>query len=102
MASRLTIGNRGGDVRALLADLAVDEFADDVEVSDVPRVFLQEMEQDPLESRRGGAFPTLSWPPDVGQLVRPHDRRGDGSLRLQGTHQVRPVLRVADVPATVR
>jgi len=93
------IGN--WDPRALLADLAVHEFADDVEVSDVPRVLLQEMEHDPLESGRGGAFPTLSWPPDVGQLVRPHDSRGDGSPRLRSTHQVRPVLRVGDVPATV-
>ncbi len=67
----------------------------------MPRVLLQKMEQDPLESGRCSAFPTLPWPPDVRQLVHPHDRRGDVSLRLQGTDQVRPILRVGDVPATV-
>ncbi len=91
----------GTALRAPLADLALDEFADDVQVSGMPRVLLQEMEQDPLESGRCGALLTISWPPDVGQLVRPHDRRGDVSLRLQGTHQVLPVLGVEYVPATV-
>ena len=83
---RKRVGNRDGDACALLADLAVDEFAGDVKVSDVPRVLLQQVKQDALESRWVGALPALTWPTDVGQRVRSHDRGGDGPLRLKSTH----------------
>ncbi len=80
--SQLTIGDWDGNACALLADLAVNELAGDVEVSDVPRVLLQQVKQDALEGRWVGALPTLTRPPDVAQIVRSRDRRGNGPLRL--------------------
>ncbi len=62
---------------------------------------LEQVEQDALEGRWVGALPALTRPPHVAQLVRPHNRGGNAPLPLQSTHQIRRVLGVGDVPATV-
>ncbi len=58
---------------AVLAYDAVDELTDDVEVSDVPGVLLDEVEQDPFECRGSPTFPSRARLTDITQLVGAHD-----------------------------
>ena len=48
----VTSGIGTSECLGLLAGLAVDEFPGDVEVADVPRVLLKQVEQDSPEGRR--------------------------------------------------
>src|SRR4051794_3024870 len=69
---------RGASVvvgEAVFADAAVDELADDVEVSGVAGVLLEDVEQDPLERRgRAAAEGLLVAAGEVGELRGLDDR----------------------------
>jgi len=85
--------------RLLLPDSAVDEFADDVEVTDVTRVLLQQVQQDALKCGRRSAVPALPRLPNLVQGVRLDDNAAAISLVLQLADEVGQGLLGGDVPA---
>jgi hypothetical protein len=54
----------------LFSGPAVGELADDVEVTNVPGVLLEQVEQDPLKRRRIGSIPPLAGFAYVSKIVR--------------------------------
>src|ERR1039457_4201807 len=84
-------GPRGGRPfvvsRGSLAGRALSEFAGDVEMTDMTRVLLQQVEQDPLKRRRIGAVPPLARLADLSQIMGLHDGPGPRGLGVQGRGQ---------------
>ena len=68
----------------LFADLAIDLLANDVEVSDVSSVLLQQVEQHSLQGRGRRTFPAGTWSTCVSELVGLYDRPGALRLRVEG------------------
>ena len=91
--SRLFRGCRSGEDDAihrylsgrtsLLPDLTVGEFGDNVEVSEVAGVFLDQMEQDAFERCGVGTVPAGTWFAHLDQIVGLDD--GSGPLGLSTT-----------------
>jgi hypothetical protein len=52
-------------------------------VAEVPRVLLDQVEQNPLERRRGAAVPPVAGLAEVGEVMRLDDGPGVGRLRVQ-------------------
>ena len=50
----------------LFPDGTAAEFGDDIQVTEVPGVLLEEVEQNPLESGGFGAVPAGAWSTDTG------------------------------------
>jgi hypothetical protein len=67
----------------LLPDLTVGEFGDNVEVSEVAGVFLDQMEQDAFERCGVGTVLTGTWFAHLGQIAGRDD--GSGPLGLSTT-----------------
>jgi hypothetical protein len=68
---------------SLLSGLAVGEFADDVEVANVPGVLLKQVEQDPVKRRRIGSVPPIARPADVSKIMGLDDGPGPCGLGAQ-------------------
>jgi hypothetical protein len=85
----------------LLADLAIGELDGDVEVADVTRVLLQQVEQDPLKSRRIAPVPTVARLAEVSKVMGFDDGPGPRRLGLQCRDQLWERLLRIDVPAAV-
>ena len=67
-----------------LPELTVGEFGDDVEVSEVAGVLLNQMEQDALERRGLGTVPSRTWFAHLGQIVGLDDVSGAIGLLCEG------------------
>ncbi len=52
-----------------LADRPVGELGDDVQVAEVARILLQQVEQNPFERGRVGAVPSGARLTDIGEVV---------------------------------
>jgi hypothetical protein len=70
----------------LLSNLAVDELADDVEMTDVAGVLLEQVEQNPLECRRITSVPPVARLAAVSKIVGFHDGPGASGLGVHINH----------------
>ncbi len=70
-------------------------------MTDVTRVLLQQVEQDPLKRRRIGAVPPLARLADLIQVMGLHDGPGPRGLGVQGRDQPGECLLRSDVPAVI-
>src|SRR5450759_3052444 len=82
----------------LLPELPVGEFGDDVEVSEVASVFLDQMEQDAFERRRVGTVPAGAWFAHLGQIVGLDDGSAALGLYPKGGHEVVERLLFCEIP----
>jgi hypothetical protein len=71
---------------SLLADRAADELGDDVEVPEMAGVFLQQVEQNPLEWRRLRPLP--SWTGHTGRREFVTGDDGDGNRIVSHTSRI--------------
>jgi hypothetical protein len=74
--------------RLLLADRAVDKFADYVEVADMAGVLLEQVQQNSLKRGRRSAVPPLAGLPDLVQRVSFDDSAAADCLGLEGCHEI--------------
>jgi len=86
----------------LLAGRAAGQLADDVQLTEMPRVLLDQVEQDSLQSGRLRSVPPLPGPADLGKVVLFDDVPAPLGLSAQLRYQVSECLVVADVPAVVQ
>ena len=78
------------------------EFGDDIELAEVARVLLEQVEQHPLQGRRAGAVPAFTRLAHVVEVVGGDDGPAAVSLVTQRGQQDGGRLGVGDVPAAVR
>lgn len=83
----------------LLPELPVGEFGDDVEVSEMAGVLLNQMEQDAFERRGVGTVPSGTWFACLGQIVGLDDGSAALGLYAKGGHELVERLLDCDVPA---
>jgi RNA polymerase sigma-70 factor (TIGR02960 family) len=87
--------------RRLLAGGAAGEFGDDVQLAEVPRVLLHEVQQDPLECRGWLSVPAVTRLPGLVQVVALDDRCAARRLLGLLVQQVVECLLRRHVPAPV-
>ena len=76
--------------RRSLAGLADRDLAGDVQMTDVPGVLLQQVEQDALQRRRVGPGPALAWLAHLGEVMRlDHAYDGRAPDRMADPHAPR-------------
>jgi hypothetical protein len=88
----------GSRLTRLLPDGTAAQFRNDVEVTEVPGVLLDEVDENPLESGRCGAVPASSWSTDAGQVVSLDDGPATVGLGLECSDETFGGLFRFDVP----
>jgi hypothetical protein len=86
---------------ALFPGPAVGQFHHDVELANVARVLLEQVEQDPFERRRIGAIPPLAGLADVGEIMGADDNPGPFGLGVEVRDQAIHGLVGGDIPAVI-
>jgi len=83
----------------LFPELPVGKFDDNVELSSVAGVFLDQMEQDAFERGRRGTVPAGTGLAHLGQIVGLDDGTAALALHPKGGHEVVERLLFCDIPA---
>ena len=95
-------GGLGSEASQSLSGRTAGELAGDVEVAEVAGILLEQMEQDPLERGRGAvAWPPVTGPASLAEVMRLDDGPGAGGLRTQRSSQPFETLAGGDMPVAV-